>query len=129
MFGTTTESDLNTICSCVSRLAKSQEEIAHVVDQNISVINITTVEMSENRQTLNKIIWSLVKFDVRFGNITQELEEEVFHIGQFVQLYLQLDSIIQAIRRTVWQRNIYVQHVQLQLNMLLLGNFHHQSLL
>ena len=128
LFGTVTESDLHTICSNVSRLAKSQEEIAHVVDENISVINITRVEMSENRHTLNKIIWSLVKVDVRFGNITQELEEEVFHIGQFVQLYLQLDSIIQAIRRTVWQANSYVEDVQLQLNMLLLGHFQHQSL-
>ena len=38
--GTATESDLNTICSGVSRLAKSQEEIAHDVDENILVINI-----------------------------------------------------------------------------------------
>ena len=45
LFGTTTEFDLNTMCSSLSRLAKSQEEIAHVVDENISVINITTVEM------------------------------------------------------------------------------------
>ena len=29
----------------------------------------------------------------------------MFQGGQFVQLYLQLDSIIQAIRRTVWQAN------------------------
>ena len=32
LFATATESDLNTLCSSVSRLAKSQEEIAHVVD-------------------------------------------------------------------------------------------------
>ena len=101
LFGIATESDLNTICSSVSRLAKSQEEIAHVVDENISVINITRVEMSENRQALNKIIWSLANLDVKLGNITQALEKEVFQVGQFVQLYLQLDSIIQAIRRSL----------------------------
>ena len=48
------KSYLNTIHSSVSRLAKNQEEIAHVVDENIWVINITRVEMSENRQALNK---------------------------------------------------------------------------
>ena len=47
LFGTVTEADLNTICSHVSRWAKSQEEIAHVVDENIYVINITRVEMSK----------------------------------------------------------------------------------
>ena len=60
--------------------------------------------------------------DVKLDNITQVLEKEVFQVGQFVQLYLQLDSIIQVIRRTVWQANSYVEHVQLQLNMLSLGH-------
>ena len=34
-----------TTCASISRLAKSQEEIAHVVDEIISVINITKVEI------------------------------------------------------------------------------------
>ena len=78
LFGTATESDLNTMCSSISRLTKSQEEIAHVVDENILVITITRVEVSENRQALNKIIGSLRHLDVKLGNITQALEKEVF---------------------------------------------------
>ena len=71
---------------------------------------------------MNKIIGSLANLDVKLGNITQTLEKVVSQIGQFVQLYLHLDSNIQAIRRTVWQANLYVEHVQLQLNMLSLGH-------
>ena len=56
------------------------------------------------------------------GNITQTLEKEVLQVGQFDQLYLQLDSIIQAIRRTVWQANSYMEDGQLQLNMLSRGH-------
>ena len=52
----------------------------------------------ENRCALNKLIGSLAYFDVKLGDITQVLEKEVFQARQFVQLYLQLDSIIQAIR-------------------------------
>ena len=48
LFETATEACLNTTPSSVRRLAKSEEEIAHVVDENILVINITRVEMSEN---------------------------------------------------------------------------------
>ena len=51
LFGSTTESNLNSIHSSVSRLAKSQEEIAHAVDENVSLINITRVAISESRQT------------------------------------------------------------------------------
>ena len=78
--------------------------------------------MSENRQALNKIILILANLDVKFSNIRQALEKEVFQVGQFIQLYLQLDSIIQAIRRTVWQANSCVKHVHLQLNMLSVGH-------
>ena len=46
LFGNGTEADLNTIHSSVSRLAKRQEKIAHVVDKNILVINVTRVDMS-----------------------------------------------------------------------------------
>ena len=54
LFGTSTEADLTILHSSVSRLANSQEEITHVVDKNILVINITRVEMSENRKLLIK---------------------------------------------------------------------------
>ena len=40
---------------------------------------------------------------------------------QGVQLSLQLDSIIQAMR-TVWQPDSYVEYVQLKLNILSLGH-------
>ena len=46
LFGTATESDLNTLCSSISRLEKNQREMANIVDENILVINITRVEMS-----------------------------------------------------------------------------------
>ena len=61
--GTDIASHLNTIHSSVSRLAKSEEQIAHVVKENISVINITGVEMSKNRKALNKVIESLPNLD------------------------------------------------------------------
>ena len=52
--------------------------MAHIIDINISVINVTRVEMSENRQAMNKIIHSLSLLDSKIGNITQALEREVF---------------------------------------------------
>ena len=73
LFGTATESDLKTICSRISRLAKSEEEVPHVEDENIPVINISRVEISENRQVFNKIIGNLANLAVKLGNIIQAL--------------------------------------------------------
>ena len=62
---------------------------------------------------------ALANLDAKIGNITQAWDKKVFQVGQF---YLQLDSIIQAISRTFCKSNSYVEHVQLQLNMLSLGH-------
>ena len=96
--------------------------MAHIIDENISVFYVTRVEMSENRQAVNKIIGSLSLLDSKIGNITQPLERGIFQVSQFIQLYLQLDSVIQAIRRTIWWAGTYIEHIQLQLNMLSLGH-------
>ena len=122
LFGTATEADLKVIHNNIDNLANNQDEMAHVIDENISVINITRAEMPQNRQTLNKIIGSLSVLNTKPGNITQALAREAFQVGQFVQLYLQLDSVIQAVRRTIWQDGSYLDHIQLQLNMLSLSH-------
>ena len=36
LFGTATEADLKVICNNIDKLAKNQEEMAHVIDENIS---------------------------------------------------------------------------------------------
>ena len=50
---------------------------------------------------VNKIMASLSNLDAKLGNNTQTLEHDVFEVGQFVQLYLQLDAIIQIVRHTI----------------------------
>ena len=88
LFGTATEADLKAIHNNIDKLANNQEEMAHVIDENISVINITRFELSQNRQTLNKIIGSLTVLDTKLGNITEALEREVFQVGQFCAVVL-----------------------------------------
>ena len=94
---TATEADSKTVCSSFSMLAKGQEEIVLSADDNISVINITRAEMSENRQALNKIVGSLANLGCKVRKYYTSIRKEVFQVGQFVQLYLQLDSIIHTL--------------------------------
>ena len=46
---------------------------------------------------------------------------QVVKLGEVVQLYLQLDVIIEEAKRTVNNAQMYVEHLQLQLNMVSLG--------
>ena len=47
---------------------------------------------------------------------------QIIEVEYFVQMYLQLESIIEEIRRTIRQASFYMEHLQLQLNMLSLGH-------
>ena len=78
--------------------------------------------MAENRKAVNRIIAGLSNLDAKLGNILQALKHEVFQVGQFVQLYVQLDAIIQTAKHTIWQTNSYMEHIQLHLKMLPLGH-------
>ena len=60
--------------------------------------------------------------DAELGNITLDLECEVIQLRQFVQIYLQLDAIIQTVRCTIWQANSCIKHIQIQFNMLSSGH-------
>ena len=55
--------------------------MAYIIDKNISVLNVTRVEMSENRQAINKIIGSLSLLDSKIGNITQALDGTFFQVS------------------------------------------------
>ena len=102
MFGIATQSDLRTIRVSVDKLTNNEKELANVMNKSISIINVTEIEMAENRQKINRITASLSNVDAKLGNITQALEHEVFQLGQFVQLNLKLDAIIQNVRHTIW---------------------------
>ncbi len=65
MFGLVSESDLETIRSHVSTLARNQNRIIHVVEQSISVLNESRVHISENRQSIISMIAAVHALDVR----------------------------------------------------------------
>lgn len=55
---TITETDLLKIQKNVKILAKNQDSLAHVIKESISVLNVSQLEMSENRKqitTLNTV--------------------------------------------------------------------------
>lgn len=55
---TITETDLLKIQKNVKILAKNQDSLAHVIKESISVLNVSQLEMSENRKqitTLNAV--------------------------------------------------------------------------
>ena len=90
------------------------------MEESLCILNTSRVQISENRQSINKLSISINDIQERIY-VSQILEKEVVQLEEFVQLNLQLDLIIEA-KRTVNSAQMYMEHLQLQLNMLSLGH-------
>ena len=113
--------DVKKFCHIINILAQNQIEMSHVVEE-FHYINTSRVQISENRQSINKLSIKIYNIKERTYNVSQILEKLVVRLEEFVQLYLQLDSIIEEAKRTVNNAQMYMEHLQLQLNMLSLGH-------
>ena len=118
LFGTLRSSDLTDIRNNIGSLAKNQQTISHVLEKGLSILNITRMQVSENRQSINSIIDSLHDIDKEIDYITQELGKQIFELEQFVYLFSRLDLAVQGIKTAVQRSLYYFSHLQVQLNAL-----------
>lgn len=122
LFGTVSSSDLKTLKRNIHNLAANQLQMAHVLEDSLSIINITRVDVSQNRQMINNLSVALHQVDNKLINVTQELEEEIIKLGTFIQLYLKLDLIVEELKTTVQKAHWYLEHLKIQLSQLTIGH-------
>ena len=78
--------------------------------------------MSENRQTLNLLVSDVGTINDLVSNVTQMLDNRISQLETLLPMYLQLDALVEEIKQSLQKALIYMEHLQLQLNMLSRGN-------
>ena len=121
LFGKVTDGDLSVIRSNVNKLAKNQEEISPVVRESLSIINTSRVQISENRQAIDNLITDIAQIDERLNLVTEELSKQIQELEAFISTYLQIDVVVEEIKQVISRVMMYLEHLQIQLNMLSLG--------
>lgn len=111
LFGTITESDLSSIKNNVRTLSENQKQISHILAENISILNVTRLEVSQNRQAINKLTKDVHSIDLKLKNITETIEEQVKVLEKFVQLNVQLDLITGELRLLIQKAMFYIEHI------------------
>lgn len=122
LFGTLTEADVSSIKNNIRVLAENQNKISHFLSENLSILNITRIEVSQNREAINSLIDDLQEVDNKLENITHEIERQINELGNFVQQYVQLDLITGELKLLIQKAMTYLEHLASQLNMLSLGH-------
>ena len=72
LFGVVTDDQISALRHNVAALAANQQDIAHVLEHSISMINTSKLSIDRNRQTINDILDSLTDLDSKFTNITEK---------------------------------------------------------
>lgn len=121
LFGTVSEDDLNAIKSSINNLAVNQEKEIDVVEESLTILDTTRVEVAENRQAINDIIGALSVLNTTTQNATDRLYKEIMRLDHFVQTYLRIDASLEEIRQMTHIRRTHIQNLWMQLNMLSLG--------
>ena len=100
LFGTVSEGDLGAIRQNLHILRNNQVELAHVVQESLSLINISRACIAEDRQTLNLIVSDMGALNDQIVNVTQRLDNPIFQLEMLLPMYLQLDSMVEEIKHS-----------------------------
>ena len=73
LFGTITEEELDVLERRLKASEKGQLELAQVEKDSMTILNITRVELVDNRRNINELVEGFKKMQVELGNITGEL--------------------------------------------------------
>lgn len=120
-FGLISEKDLTNIRKNINNLAENQQRIMHVVHESISILNMSRIEISENRHAIMGLVTSVLRLDKKLENLVNELQRQISENKHFTEMYLKLDLIIGEIKDMVQNAMFYLEHLQTQLNFLALG--------
>ena len=71
LFGTVSGGDLGAIRRNLHILRSNQVGLAHVVQESLSLINVSRARIAENRQTLNLIVSDMGAINEQIANVTQ----------------------------------------------------------
>ena len=77
-------------------MAQNQQKITHVLQESLSILNVSRIEVAENRKSVNELL--------------NAFAEDA------------MNSIIEGLSRLVTEARLYIEHLQMQLNMLTLGH-------
>ena len=122
LFGVASEDDLRVIKKALGKLANTQGRILHMIEDSISIVNVTRRELSDNRQKINELISSLKGIVVSMANATQGLDKRVSRLEILTHRYWLYKIMVDRLRKYFLDIRMALSYLELQLNLLSVGH-------
>ena len=101
LFGTLTSNDLKVIASNLEIIMNNQDKTIHSVKESLSILNITRIEVRENREAItdrNKVVNKLIK---NVDQLSNTMVNQLQSIHTFIQTYIQLNIMITDLQSAI----------------------------
>ena len=112
LFGTLSSEDLDSMRRNVNVLAQNKQKITHVLQENLNILNVSRIEVAENRKSVNELLNAFAELHEDFSNVTIVFNERIFNLDRHVAM----NSIIEGLSWLVTEARFYIEHLQMQLN-------------
>lgn len=99
-------------------MAQNQQKITHVLQESLSILNVSRIEVAENRKSVNELLNAFAELHEDFRNVAIVINEFFLNLDRHVAM----NSIIEGLSRLVTEARFYIEHLQMQLNKLTLGH-------
>ena len=87
----------------------------HVVEESISVLNVSRMEIKENRQRLNDLLLLPGSVEAKFINISDQLEKEIREVNTALILFSRLNTLIGELKLALSRSMYFYVHFQMQI--------------
>ena len=122
LFGTISESDLEDIRRALNELSKNQIDIVHMLEEQMSILNVSRAQIAENRMAILDLVKCVNLFDLRLAELTEAIQKRFEKVETFINVYAQMDLIISGIKDAILRANFYLENLRMELNMLSLNH-------
>lgn len=115
IFGVVSEGDISSITRNIKKLSRNQLELTHVVEESLSIINVSRISIQENRQKINDLITTVGNVEDKIINITDQLQKQIRDIYTALTVFTKLDLVIEEIKNALSRSMYFYTHFQLQI--------------
>ena len=96
-------------------MVANQDTLMHVVEEPISVLNVSRMEMKENRQRRNDLLLLFGSVEDKFIYISDQLEKEIREVNTALILFSRLYTLIRELKLALSRSMYFYVHFQMQI--------------
>ena len=101
LFGSVSEEDLSAVKRSLKTLSINQETLTHVMNESLSLLNISRNDIGENRHKLNEVIGAISDLNRDLKRIQMESKSEVLELEHVLRIYLQSVESFHGVKSNV----------------------------